>query len=70
MLLATDEVQEALEWLHNRIEPWIFVSNKWALTCQIRHATLKSNTASENVADYFDEYKVLKQPLGYALVSE
>lgn len=70
MLLVTKEVQEALQWLQSRIQPWNIVVVKWAFTCQVRHNTLKSATASDQIANYFEQYKVLKQSLGYILVSD
>ena len=62
-------MQEALQWLQNRIQSWNIVVVKWTLTCQVKHNTLKSAIASDQIANYFEQYKVLKQPLGYMLTS-
>lgn len=70
MFLVTEEVQEALQWLQSRIQPWALVCKKWALTCEVRQCKLKKSiTASDKIDNYIEQYKAIKQPLGYTLVN-
>lgn len=56
-----------LLWLQYNTAPWSSVEEHWNKSGELRHILIKEHKG--NISDIFNEYPVLKQELGYTLVS-
>lgn len=57
---------EEIQWLKNNIEPWDIVVEKWQHSSKNR---LKYYKSLDSIESILINFPVLKQPLGYTLVS-
>lgn len=63
------DIQDSLQWLRHSSEPWQIAENKWQLTTSARLSRMLS-ADGPTIQEYFEDYKCLKKPLGYCLVSK
>ncbi|XP_031328278.1 uncharacterized protein LOC116159563 [Photinus pyralis] len=54
-------------WLKNNIEPWNDVQSCWRRTFSLRN---KSLTDEKDVAQIYEDWPILRNPLGYTLIED
>lgn len=64
----SEDTEGKLNWLKTCLEPWNTVAKYWNDTHKYRLQNLCESN-SPLLHEYYDEFSVLKQPLGYTLVS-
>lgn len=65
MFTIAEDVKNSVAWLQNSKEPWTEVVKHWKNTTTLRKP---GHTSASTVAQFLEEWPVLKLKLGYTLV--